>query len=60
MTSKKAIDFNKEDENVNLVVYMKNIVDEERLMDVVDPVIKEGAKKLELETIKALGLLAAS
>ncbi|KAL4342186.1 hypothetical protein GQ457_08G019790 [Hibiscus cannabinus] len=60
LTSKKAIDFNREDEHVNLVVYMKNIIDEERLMDVVDPVIKEGAKKLELETIKALGLLAAS
>ncbi|XVE76423.1 hypothetical protein DITRI_Ditri12bG0171600 [Diplodiscus trichospermus] len=60
LTSMKAIDFNREDENVNLVVYMKNIMDEERLMDVVDPVIKEGATKLELETIKALGLLAAS
>ena len=60
LTSKKAIDFNREDENVNLVVYMKNIMDEERLMDFVDPVIKEGDKKLELETIKALGLLAAS
>ncbi|KAG4130523.1 hypothetical protein ERO13_D09G149400v2 [Gossypium hirsutum] len=60
LTSKKAIDFNREDENVSLVVYMKNIMNEEKLMDVVDPVIKEGAKKLELETIKALGLLAAS
>ncbi|KAK6231368.1 Protein kinase domain - like 10 [Theobroma cacao] len=60
LTSKKAIDFNREDENVNLVVYMKNIIDEERLMDVVDPVLKEGATNLELETIIALGLLAAS
>ncbi|KAE8717325.1 Wall-associated receptor kinase-like 20 [Hibiscus syriacus] len=60
LTSKKAIDFNREDENVNLVVYMKNIMeDEERLIDVVDPVIK-GARKLELDTIKALVLLAAS
>ncbi|KAE8696560.1 Wall-associated receptor kinase-like 20 [Hibiscus syriacus] len=32
----------------------------ERLMEVVDPVIKEGSTNLELETIKALGLLAAS
>ncbi|KAL4352837.1 hypothetical protein GQ457_06G006790 [Hibiscus cannabinus] len=56
----KAIDFNREGENVNLVVYMKNVMDEDRLMEVVDPVIKEGATNLELETIKALGLLAAS
>ncbi|XVE61942.1 hypothetical protein DITRI_Ditri06bG0078900 [Diplodiscus trichospermus] len=60
LTCKKAIDFNREDENVNLVVYMKKLMNEERLMDVVDPVIKGGAKKIELETIKALGLLAAS
>ncbi|KAK8563802.1 hypothetical protein V6N13_005968 [Hibiscus sabdariffa] len=60
LTSKKAIDFNREGENVNLVVYMKNVMDEDKLMEVVDPVIKEGATNLELETIKALGLLAAS
>ncbi|KAL2481588.1 Wall-associated receptor kinase-like 20 [Abeliophyllum distichum] len=58
LTSKKAVDFNREEENVNLVVYMKRIVDEEKLMDVVDPVLKEGASKVELETIKAIGNLA--
>lgn len=60
LTSKKAIDFNREEENVNLVVYMKKIMDEERLMEVVDPVLKERATHLDLETMKALGLLAAS
>ncbi|XVF55205.1 hypothetical protein PTKIN_Ptkin06aG0018200 [Pterospermum kingtungense] len=60
LTSMKVVDFSRENENVNLVVYMKNVMDEDRLMDVVDPAIKEGAKKLEVETIKALGLLAAS
>ncbi|KAE8706042.1 Wall-associated receptor kinase-like 20 [Hibiscus syriacus] len=60
LTSKKAIDFNREDKHVNLVAYMKNIMDEERLVDVVDPVIKEGARKLELDIIKARGLLPAS
>ncbi|XP_031256957.1 wall-associated receptor kinase-like 20 [Pistacia vera] len=60
LTSKRAIDFNREEENVNLVVYMKKIIDEERLMDAVDPVLKEKATNLDLETIKALGLLAAA
>ncbi|KAL2502956.1 wall-associated receptor kinase-like 20 [Forsythia ovata] len=60
LTSKKAIDFNREEENVNLVVYMKRIMDEEKLMDVVDRVLKEGASKVELETIKAIGNLAAA
>lgn len=60
LTSKKAIDFTREEENVNLVVYMKKIMDEERLMEVVDPVLKERVTNLDLETMKALGLLAAS
>ncbi|KDP24560.1 hypothetical protein JCGZ_25124 [Jatropha curcas] len=60
LTSKKAIDFNREEEDVNLVVYMKKIMEEERLIDVVDPVLKESGNKLELEMMKALGCLAAA
>ncbi|BFG36247.1 hypothetical protein CerSpe_225210 [Prunus speciosa] len=60
LTSIKVIDFNRGEEDVNLVVYMKRVMKEERLMDAVDPVIKEGASKLDLETMKALGFLAAS
>lgn len=60
LTSMKAIDFNRDEENVNLVVYMKKIITEERLMEAVDPVLKETSSKLELETMKALGFLAAS
>ncbi|PSS15997.1 Wall-associated receptor kinase-like [Actinidia chinensis var. chinensis] len=60
LTSKKAIDFNREEENVNLVVYMKKIMLEERLMDVVDPDLKMGATEMELETMKALAYLAAA
>ncbi|XP_038701519.1 wall-associated receptor kinase-like 20 isoform X2 [Tripterygium wilfordii] len=60
LTSNKAIDFNREEEYVNLVVYIKKIMGEERLMDVVDPVLKEEATKYELETIKALGYLAGA
>nr|GMD01444.1 wall-associated receptor kinase-like 20 [Ipomoea batatas] len=56
----EAIDFNREEENVNLVVFMKKVMDEGRLMDVVDPFIKEGASKVEIETLKAMGGLAAA
>lgn len=56
----RAIDFNREEEDVNLVVYMKKMIMGERLMEAVDPVIKEESSKLELETVKALGFLAAS
>ncbi|KAJ8899962.1 hypothetical protein K2173_019667 [Erythroxylum novogranatense] len=60
LTSKKAIDFNREEENVNLVVYMKKIMDEDRLMEGLDPFLKESSIKLELETMKALGSLASA
>ncbi|KAL3753760.1 hypothetical protein ACJRO7_001059 [Eucalyptus globulus] len=60
LTSKKAIDFNRDEEDVNLAIHIKKILKEERLMDAVDPAIKEGATKLELETMKALGYLASS
>ncbi|KAH7514499.1 hypothetical protein FEM48_Zijuj11G0095900 [Ziziphus jujuba var. spinosa] len=53
-------DFNRDEEDVNLVVYMKRVLREERLMDAVDPVIKDGASNIELETMKALGSLAAA
>ncbi|KAK4834389.1 hypothetical protein QYF36_021812 [Acer negundo] len=56
----KAIDFNRAEENVNLVVYMKKIMNEEKLMDVVDAVLMERATKLDLETMKAMGSLAAA
>ncbi|KAL3753759.1 hypothetical protein ACJRO7_001058 [Eucalyptus globulus] len=60
LTSKKAIDFNRDEEDVNLAIHIKKILKEERLMDALDPAIKEGATKLELETMKALGYLASS
>ncbi|KAI4354557.1 hypothetical protein L6164_003408 [Bauhinia variegata] len=60
LTSKKAIDFNREEEDVNLVVFAKRAAKEGRLMDVIDPGLKMGARKLELESMKALGYLATS
>lgn len=60
LTSKKAIDFNREEEDVNLAVCVKKILREERLMEAVDPELKEGSNEVELETMKALGSLAAS
>ncbi|MFS8012821.1 putative protein kinase RLK-Pelle-WAK-LRK10L-1 family [Helianthus anomalus] len=58
LTSQKAIDFNRAPDDVNLAIYVKRVVDEERLLDAVDPNLKKGASKLELETMKALGFLA--
>ncbi|KAH7553736.1 hypothetical protein JRO89_XS12G0049600 [Xanthoceras sorbifolium] len=60
LTSKKAVDFNREETEVNLVVYYGKILKEERLMDVIDPMLKEGASKMELQIMEAFGLLAAS
>ncbi|KAJ8747140.1 hypothetical protein K2173_001697 [Erythroxylum novogranatense] len=59
-TSKKAIDFNREGEDVNLVVYIKKAVEEDRFVETIDPLLKESAGKLELETMKALGSLASA
>ncbi|RVW87360.1 Wall-associated receptor kinase-like 15 [Vitis vinifera] len=56
----EAIDFNREEEDVNLVLYIKKIMKEEKLMDVIDPVLKDGASKVDMESVKALGLLAAA
>lgn len=58
LTSQKAIDFNREADDVNLGVYVQRMVSEERLMDAIDPMLKQGASSLELDTMKALGFLA--
>ncbi|XP_028786524.1 wall-associated receptor kinase-like 20 [Neltuma alba] len=60
LTREKAIDFNREEENVNLVVYGKKMIKEERFLDMVDPVLTDGATNLELETMKSLGFLAVA
>ncbi|PON37359.1 Wall-associated receptor kinase [Parasponia andersonii] len=58
LTSQKAIDFSRESDDVNLAVYVQRMVAEERLMEVIDPVLKEGTSDLERDTMKALGFLA--
>ncbi|KHN40266.1 Wall-associated receptor kinase-like 20 [Glycine soja] len=60
LTAQKAIDFNREEESVNLAMYGKRKMVEDKLMDVVDPLLKEGASALELETMKSLGYLATA
>ncbi|KAH9672483.1 Wall-associated receptor kinase-like 20 [Citrus sinensis] len=60
LTSKKAVDFNREEEDVNLVVYFGNILKQERLVDAIDPMLKEGASEIELDSMKAFGLLGAA
>ncbi|XP_042014295.1 wall-associated receptor kinase-like 20 [Salvia splendens] len=58
LTSQRAIDFNRDADDVNLAVYVQRLVEAERVMEAVDPGLKEGASGLELETMKALGFLA--
>ncbi|KAL2922804.1 Wall-associated receptor kinase-like 20 [Bienertia sinuspersici] len=58
LTSQKAIDFNREVEAVSLAAYIRKLVKTEKLMDAVDPVLKKGASKSVLETMKTLGNLA--
>lgn len=58
LTSQKAIDFNREADDVNLAVYVQRMVEEEKLVDAIDPRLKKGASDMEIETMKALGFLA--
>ncbi|KAJ9540175.1 hypothetical protein OSB04_026681 [Centaurea solstitialis] len=60
LTSQKAIDFNRPTNDVNLVTYVKRIVNEERLVDVIDPTLKKHASTLEIDAMKAFGFLAIS
>lgn len=60
LTSKRAIDFNRDEDNVNLVVYMKRVFDEEKMMAVIDPGLRDGASDMELETMEAIGNLASA
>ena len=60
LTCKKAIDFGRPPEDVNLVTYIKRMVKDGRLVDVVDPVLKEHATSLDLDAMKAFGFLAMS
>ncbi|KAL3732249.1 hypothetical protein ACJRO7_028994 [Eucalyptus globulus] len=50
--------FNRATDDVNLAVYVQRMVEEERIMDVVDPMLKEQASTANVETMKALGFLA--
>ncbi|KAL0888803.1 hypothetical protein Bca101_012786 [Brassica carinata] len=60
VTSKKAIDFSRQEEDVNLVMYMNKMMDEERLIECIDPVLKKTANKLDLQTMQQLGNLASA
>ncbi|CAH9097576.1 unnamed protein product [Cuscuta europaea] len=58
LTSQKAIDFSRDPDDVNLAVYIQRLVEEEKILEGMDPLLKEGVSNLELETMKALGFLA--
>ncbi|MQL41710.1 hypothetical protein EI012_27800, partial [Escherichia coli] len=58
LTAQKAIDFNRAADDVNLAVYVQRMAAEEKLIDVIDPMLKNGATTIELDTMKALAFLA--
>ncbi|XP_058109479.1 wall-associated receptor kinase-like 20 [Magnolia sinica] len=58
LTSQKAIDFSRGENDVNLTIYVQQMAEEERLMEIIDPTIKEGAGQVGLDTMKALAFLA--
>ncbi|XP_054780761.1 wall-associated receptor kinase-like 20 [Prosopis cineraria] len=58
LTAKKALDFGRDEEDVNLAVFVKREMKSTRLMEVIDPTLKMGASKSELESMKELGCLA--
>ncbi|KAI3705106.1 hypothetical protein L1987_75338 [Smallanthus sonchifolius] len=55
-----TLDFGRPIEDVNLVAYIKRIVNEERLVDVIDPMIKKHATWFDIDAMKAFGFLAMS
>ncbi|KAI4384497.1 hypothetical protein MLD38_002645 [Melastoma candidum] len=57
LTSQRVISFNRDTDDVNLTVYAQRMLEEENLMSIVDPAIKEKATDIEVETMKALAFL---
>nr|XP_043633692.1 wall-associated receptor kinase-like 20 [Erigeron canadensis] len=60
LTAQKPIDFGRSVEDVNLVAYIKRIVNEERLVDSIDPTLKINASSLLIDAMKSFGYLALS
>lgn len=59
LTSQKVIDFNREEDDVSLAAYVQRLVEEERIMDVVDPMLTgERVRKMEFQSMKAMVFLA--
>ncbi|KDP44885.1 hypothetical protein JCGZ_01385 [Jatropha curcas] len=58
LTSHKAVDFSRREDDVNLVSYVRTMMKEEKLMEVIDRRLKEKASSVELESMKELALLA--
>lgn len=60
LTSQKTINLCRESDDVNPAVYVINISEQGRIMDVFDPRLKENASQAILESMKAVALLAMS
>ncbi|KAJ3685632.1 hypothetical protein LUZ61_014796 [Rhynchospora tenuis] len=60
LTAQKAIDFRRPADDVNLAVYILRLVEEERLIEALDPAIMKIATQVEIDTMQAIGFLAVS
>lgn len=59
-TAQKAIDFWRPADDVNLAVYMLRLVEEEQLVEALDPTMMQNVTQVETDTMQALGFLAMS
>ncbi|CAI9779033.1 unnamed protein product [Fraxinus pennsylvanica] len=54
-----VIDFNREEDDMSLAVYVQRLMEEERIMDVVDPMLtRKGVSNMGFQSMKALAFLA--
>ncbi|KAJ4770735.1 Wall-associated receptor kinase-like 20 [Rhynchospora pubera] len=58
LTAQKAIDFRRPADDVNLAVYIVRLVEEQQLMEALDPAIMKIATQVEIDTMQAIGFLA--
>lgn len=58
LTSLRAIDFSRGEDNVNLAAYVQRMTENGRLIDVIDPMLRERSSSLELDSMNALTQLA--
>ncbi|WCJ40744.1 Protein kinase family protein [Euphorbia peplus] len=58
VTSLKAVDTTREEDDMNLTIYVQRRLKEDKLMEVIDPLLKQDASVMELDSIDGLVHLA--